>query len=229
MRSNKWIIFTFVIGLLILIYPHVAQIFNNDLQKKQVNEFKTMINELPQDDIEKLMDKALRCNEEIFDKSNGFHDPFEENKAKLQSFKQCLGIEDDAMFGAIEIPKLKLLIPIYLGSSEEILSKGVGHVEGSSIPIGGKGTRTVLAGHRGMWTKAMFRNIDELHDGDVFYIHSMDETLEYKVYKQQVIYPDETDSLAVEDNKDLATLLTCHPYRYNYQRLLIHGERIQNK
>src|SRR5690625_5337415 len=76
-----------------------------------------------------------------------------------------------------------------------------------------------------MWTKAMFRNIDELHDGDVFYIHSMDETLEYKVYKQQVIYPDETDSLAVEDNKDLATLLTCHPYRYNYQRLLIQDRK----
>lgn len=223
MKGNKYILLLFVIGLLILIYPHAAQWINAYLQKDQVNDF--LETEFTDEEIDRLMEKAAQCNEKIYYDSEGFRDPFGDNEEKLEQFQQCLGLTDDEMFGAIEIPKLKLVIPIYLGATDEILSKGIGQVEGSSIPVGGDSTHTVLAGHRGMGTKAMFRNVDELYDGDVFYIHTMDETLTYEVYKQRVIYPDQTDSLEIQEGEDLATLLTCHPYRHNYQRLLIHGKR----
>lgn len=226
MKKNKVIILLFMIGLSILIYPHVAQFINDYMQKKQVHEFQVDLNEKTDEEIDDLMKKAHVCNEEVYQDSTGFRDPFEESKEKLQEFKDCLGIEEDAIFSAIEIPKLELVIPIYLGASDENLNKGIGQVEGSSIPVGGASTHTVLAGHRGMGTKAMFRNVDELKAGDVFYIHTMSETLKYRVNSQQVIKPHEIDSLQIEENKDLATLLTCHPYRHNYERLLIHGERV---
>lgn len=225
MKTNKTIILLFMIGLSVLIYPHVAQYVNDYKQKKQVHAFQDDFNGKTDEEIDELMHKAHVCNEEVYDESTGFRDPFEETKEKLQEFQECLGIAEDAIFAAIEIPKLGLVIPIYLGASDENLNKGIGQVEGSSIPVGGTSTHTVLAGHRGMGTKAMFRNIDELIVGDIFYIHTMSETLEYRVNSQQVIKPHEIDSLQIEENKDLATLLTCHPYRHNYERLLIQGER----
>src|SRR5690606_37410216 len=103
---------------------------------------------------------------------------------------------------------------------------GIGQVEGTSLPLGGLNTHLVLAGHRGMGTKEMFRNIDKLDAGDTFYIHTMHATLTYEVYDQSIIYPHETDILEIQEGKDLVTLLTCHPYRHNYQRLLIHAKRL---
>ncbi|CAM4158606.1 class C sortase [Lederbergia lenta] len=225
MRKNGWIILLFIVGLSVLVYPYAAQWLNDYFQKQQVHEFMQNASEKSNEDIDEMMAEAKACNEEIYYNSAGFQDPFSDREEKFQSFKKCLGIHDEAIFGAIEIPKLKLLIPIYLGATDEILNNGIGQVEGSSIPIGGKSSHTVLAGHRGMGTKEMFRNIDELHNGDVFYVHTMSETLTYRVKNQQIIYPHETESLEIEEGKDLATLLTCHPYRHDYQRLLIQGER----
>lgn len=222
MRKNAWIILLFIIGLSVLAYPHVSQWLNNYFQKQQAHEFMNNISEVQADE---MMAKAKSCNEEIYNARTGFQDPFSESDERVQSFKSCLGMDDEDVFGVIEIPKLELLIPIYLGASDEILDKGIGQVEGSSIPSGGKSTHTVLAGHRGWVTKEMFRDIDQLDNGDVFYIHTMNETLTYRVKEQQVIYPDETESLEIKEGKDLATLITCHPYGHNYQRLLIHGER----
>jgi len=240
MKNNKGIIILFVLGLMILIYPHAAQVINNYLQKSEVKKFNEFVEGLTDEEIDEIMERASICNEEIYYNTDGFRDPFGDNQEKLTAFNECLGIvkngdnelgngfnfsNDDDVFSAIEIPKLKLVIPIYLGSSEDKLRKGIGQVEGSSLPLGGESTHTVLAGHRGMGTKAMFRNIDQLNDGDLFYIHTMNETLTYEVYRQKVIYPNQTDDLEIVENKDLATLLTCHPYRHNYQRLLIQAER----
>lgn len=223
MKKKSTIIIIFILGLLILLYPHIAQWVNGYLQKGQVEDFQEI--DMSDAELDELMEKAKKCNEQIYYDSEGFRDPFGDNEEKLQKFKACLDLYDEEMFAAIEIPKLQLVIPIFLGATDEILSKGIGQVEGSSLPVGGNSTHTVLSGHRGMGTKAMFRNVDELHPGDIFYIHTLEETLTYEVYNQNVIYPDETDSLEIEENRDLATLLTCHPYRHNYQRLLIHAER----
>ncbi|MDS9472629.1 class C sortase [Sporosarcina pasteurii] len=231
MKKNSTILIVFLLGAAILLYPHVAQFINSQKQKKQVETFLGDFRHLEVSNekvkVDGIIEEANRCNEELYDASSEFYDPFLDDEGKLKHLQQCLELPEGDMFAAIEIPKLKLVIPLYLGATQEILNKGVGQVEGSSIPVGGQNTHTVLAGHRGMGTKAMFRDIDQLFSGDVFYVHTMKETLTYKVYKQKVIYPYETDSLEIEQGKDLATLLTCHPYRHNYQRLLIQGERIE--
>lgn len=227
MKRKTWIIVLFLVGFAILVFPHLAEKINSTIQAKQVEEYRENLMEKSTNEIEKELERASNCNDEVYYTEEGVHDPFEESNEKLDIFRECLGIEDDEVFSAIEIPKLNLMIPIYLGSSDEILNKGVGQVEGSSLPLGGESTHTVLAAHRGMGTKAMFRNVDELNPGDTFLIHNSTGTIEYKVTKQRVIYPHETESLEIEEDKDLATLLTCHPYRYNYQRLLVHAERVE--
>ncbi|NBJ68118.1 MULTISPECIES: class C sortase [Clostridia] len=229
MKGKKVIILLFVVGLIILVYPHAAKLVNSFLQKQQVGQFQTDLEERSDEEIDALMKKASACNKEIFYDSSGFRDPFEDNKEKLNKFKNCLGIDDDEVFAAIEIPKLGEMIPIFLGATEETLEKGIGQIEGSSLPVGGKSNHTVLAGHRGMGTKAMFRNVDELRDGDVFYIHTISGTLTYQVYNQKVVAPDETEPLEIQENRDLATLFTCHPYPTDRERLLIQAERVEDK
>ncbi|MET3576692.1 class C sortase [Bhargavaea ullalensis] len=224
--KHKWSILLFAAGLIILAYPHIAQLVNNRIQHNQVDEFRTALDDLPDEEVVRLIDRAREYNEDIAEESTGLRDPWGDQEEWINAYRD-LGFDDNEMFGALEIPKLNVRTPIYLGSSEAVLSKGVGQVEGSSLPLGGLGTHTVLAGHRGMPTIPMFRDLDRLQAGDVFFIHTVEETLEYRVVAQEVIYPDDTDSLEIQDGRDLATLLTCHPYRHNYQRLLVHGERVE--
>lgn len=150
----------------------------------------------------------------------------DDDDSQREDWLQSHGLPS-GMFASIEIPKLGLKLPIYLGASRPVLAKGVGQVEGSSFPGGGPNTHTVLAGHRGMATKEMFRNLDRLRPGDVFHIYTSDGKLSYRVYDTTVITPDDTSALNIQRGKDLATLLTCHPYRSNAYRLLVHGERIE--
>lgn len=222
--KHKGIIILFIIGFLIFLYPHVAQWMNNNSQKNEVENFNRFVEQLSEKEIDNIMEKVVTCNEEITTQNTQFQDPFDQEEEKENVFHECFGFYDE-IFAAIEIPKLELVIPIYLGSSNYLLSKGIGQVEGSSLPLGGIGTHSVLAGHRGMGTKEMFRNIDQLVAGDIFYIHTMKGSLRYTVFQQVVIYPNETELLEINQDKDLVTLITCHPYRHNYQRLLIQAER----
>lgn len=223
--KKSTIIIMFFIGLIILVYPHIAQLTNNELQKSQVSDFKRT--ERSGEEVEDIITKATKYNQKIYHDRNGFRDPFIDDDGKNQKFKDYMELYDGNIFAVIEIPKLKLNIPIFLGATDEILSEGIGQIKGSSIPIGGKNTHTILSGHRGMGTKEMFRNIDRLQPQDEFYIHGKTGTLKYRVTSQSVIYPDQTSELEIQEDKDIATLFTCHPYRHNYQRLLIHGERFE--
>jgi len=224
-KKYKGIILLFAAGLVIMAYPHIAQLVNRELQHRQAEDFRTVLDGMSDSDITELMKRARRYNEDIHEDLDGLRDPWGDQQALMVSYHETMGFGDEDAFGALEIPKLNLHTPIYLGSSEAVLSKGIGQVEGSSLPLGGTSTHTVLAGHRGMWTKTMFRHLDQLRPGDLFYVHTIDGKLTYRVTSQQVIYPDETDSLEIQEGKDLATLLTCHPYPQNYQRLLVHAER----
>src|SRR5699024_3232989 len=153
----------------------------------------------------------------------GVNDPFTNNYDQ-KAHKACQEpIEKKQLISSLEIPKLNEIIPIYLGASEDNLAKGVGQVEGSSLPVGGVNSHSVLAGHRGMWTKSMFRNLDELMIGDTFYVHTLDEKLAYEVYDVKVILPHETETLHVQKERDLVSLITCHPYGDNTHRLVVYG------
>jgi|SRR5690625_2631119 len=228
MGRNNWIILLFFTGLLIAVYPHVAQIVNNGIQKSQVQQFKQETELLPPKQVIEKVEAARSCNEAISKNEDGIHDPFTKGYNQ-ENLEECKGSPlDGSHIASIEIPKLNLEIPIYLGATENELSKGIGQVEGSSLPVGGPSTHTVLAGHRGMGTKAMFRNLDVLKPGDTFYIYTLEEKLKYHVYDVEVILPHETENLQIMQDRDLASLVTCHPYRHNSHRLVVHGERLPN-
>lgn len=226
-KKNKLIVILFLIGLFVLAYPHVAQIVNNSIQKSKVDQFHKEARQLQPEVIEERVASARRCNESIFHKEDGFQDPFTEGYSR-EEYQACKDAPaDGAFFATLEIPDLNISIPIYLGASEDILSIGVGQVEGSSLPVGGESTHTVLAAHRGMGTKEMFRHLDKLQEGDTFNIHTVNETLRYRVYDTEIILPHETEALGISEGKDQASLITCHPYGSNSHRLTVHAERME--
>lgn len=231
MNKNKFIIVLFILGLLVLSYPYISQFVNNKLQEREVQQFNHTKEELNTEEVIQHLKSADQYNESIFDGQDGFRDPFAEEVDEFEYENELIeeGLNEDGnkLISTIEIPTMDLSIPIYLGTTEASLSRGVGQVEGTSLPVGGGSTHTVLAGHRGMGTKEMFRNLNNLHEGDTFLIHTLKDTLKYKVYKTDVVLPHETEELEIFKDKDLASLITCHPYRQNTHRLVIYGERIE--
>lgn len=224
--KNGLLIGLFLLGLIILVYPHIAQPIYQKIQKVQSQEFHEKINRLPLEKVMEQINSAAQCNEAIFKNEHNLHDPFTAEFSR-EDYEECRGVSfDGEQFATLEIPKLDLTIPVYLGATADLLSKGVGQVDGSSVPIGGLSTHTVLAGHRGMATKAMFRNLNDLVHGDTFYIQTIHEKLRYDVYDIEVILPHETEGLVVTEGQDLASLITCHPYRDNSHRLVIHAARV---
>lgn len=137
-----------------------------------------------------------------------------------------MNLSGDGMMGYIEVPKINIKIPIYHTTEDEVLQKAAGHLEGSSLPVGGKGTHAVISAHRGLPSATLFTDLDKLEEGDHFLLYILDDVLCYEVDKISVVEPKETDDLAVEEEKDLVTLLTCTPYGVNSHRLLVRGHRV---
>ena len=157
------------------------------------------------------------------------HDPFVVGSgyALPTNYTSVLNISDDGVMASVEIPKIGVNLPIYHGTSEETLTKGVGHIQSTSLPIGGKSTHSVLTGHTGLPSAELFTKLDLLKENDIFYIHVLDEILTYKVYEIKVILPDEIDELRVVNDDDLLTLVTCTPYGINSHRLLVKARRTE--
>lgn len=144
-----------------------------------------------------------------------------------ESYENILNLSDNGIMGSIEIPKIGVDLPIYHGTSDDVLSNGVGHLQNSSFPVGGENTRTVLTGHRGLPNAKLFTRLDELKKDDLFYIHVGNKTLAYQIYKIEIVKKEEApDVLGIEEGKDLATLLTCTPYGINTHRLILTGKRV---
>lgn len=142
------------------------------------------------------------------------------------SYNNLLNFSNNGIIGSIEIPKINCKLPIYHGTSDEVLLNGIGHIQGSSLPIGGANTRSLISGHTGMGSASLFTRIDELQEGDVFYIHVGNETLAYRVYNTEIILPEEVDKLNIVENKDIVSLITCTPYGVNTHRLIVNGQRV---
>ena len=151
---------------------------------------------------------------------------FAESSGVDPVYMNTLNIAGDEMMGSVEIPKINIKIPIYHTTEEEVLNKGAGHLEGSSLPVGGVNTHAVISAHRGLPSASLFTDLDQLKPGDHFLLHVLNETLCYEVDKISVVKPEDTTALAVEDGQDLVTLLTCTPYGVNTERLLVRGHRV---
>lgn len=222
-RSRIIFMAIFTLGLLIFSYPLISQKYYEIKAEDEVITFTKAAKELAPEDLDRRMALAAAYNRTL-DPSR-LADPYTDmEKAGRAEYARMLEVEE--MVGHIRIPKIKVDIPIRAGSSEDVLQQGAGHLEGTSLPIGGDSTHTVITAHRGLPNAKLFRNLDQLAYGDIFYITNIKETIAYKVDKIQVVEPSDFEPVLVVERKDYATLLTCTPYMINSHRLLVRGVRI---
>lgn len=230
-KSSKIvIILIFLAGLSLLLYPLVANQWNNHRQKLLISNYERIVADKEAAgniDYAAEMKKAEAYNDALL--PSILPDSFAVADASTEtdsSYEDSLNIAGDGMMGIVEIPKIAIKLPIYHGTGDEVLQKAAGHLEGSSLPIGGESTHAVISAHRGLPSASLFTDLDQLEIGDHFLIHVLDETLCYEVDQILVVDPEDTSALAVEDGEDLVTLLTCTPYGVNTQRLMVRGHRV---
>lgn len=223
-KSNKYgYVSIFILGFLILVYPLFSQYYYNINSNHIVNEFDERAKKITNEDLEKRLALAKAYNKTL-DPSK-IADPYtDEEKEGIAEYARMLEIEE--MIGHVEVPKIGEKIPIYAGTKESVLQKGAGHLEGTSLPIGGEDTHSVITAHRGLAKATMFRKLDELEVGDVFFIKNIEKTLAYQVDQILTVEPTNFEPVLVEKGKDYCTLLTCTPYVVNSHRLLVRGHRI---
>lgn len=215
----------FMTGLGIASYPFISNMVAQRHASQVVKDYETNVEEMDEEKIDAMKEAAKKYNEQL---SNVVSvDDENENNEQGESYADLLDISES--LGYITIPKIDVNLPIYNGTSQDVLSKGVGHMEQSSYPLGGESTHCVLTGHRGLPSAVLFTDLDKLEIGDEFYLHVLDEILAYKVDQIKVVEPNESGDLEIIEGKDYCTLVTCTPYAINSHRLLVRGERTEYK
>ena len=219
----------FLAGLSLLLYPFVANQWNNYRQKQLISGYEQVVSDKEAAegiDYDAERKKAEDYNEALLPCVLPDSFALAESSGVDPVYMNTLNIAGDEMMGSVEIPKINIKIPIYHTTEEEVLNKGAGHLEGSSLPVGGANTHAVISAHRGLPSASLFTDLDQMKVGDHFLLHVLDEILCYEVDKISVVKPEDTSALAVEDGQDLVTLLTCTPYGVNTERLLVRGHRV---
>ena len=211
----------FFIGLLTLFYPTLSNYYNEKNQSKTIYNYENILNEKNKIDFDKLKEDAINYNKELSELTEPLL-----SYENIQNYNELLNINNDGMIGYLTIDKIKVELPIYHGISNEVLNSSVGHLEGSSLPIGGNSTHSVLSAHRGLPSAKLFTDLDKLEVGDIFKITVLDEVLTYEVDKIVIVSPSDREYLKIEEDKDYVTLLTCTPYGINTHRLLVIGVRV---
>ena len=219
----------FLAGLSLLLYPFVANQWNNYRQKQLISGYEQVVSDKEAAegiDYDAERKKAEDYNEALLPCVLPDSFALAESSGVDPVYMNTLNIAGDEMMGSVEIPKINIKIPIYHTTEEDVLNKGAGHLEGSSLPVGGANTHAVISAHRGLPSASLFTDLDQMKVGDHFLLHVLDETLCYEVDKISVVKPEDTSALAVEDGQDLVALLTCTPYGVNTERLLVRGHRV---
>ena len=212
----------FLIGLLLVLYPTASNFLSNREQKKVIREYSNIVNNMDKEEKETIYNEAVDYNKKIYE--NGMIDY--SNPDAVQGYNDILDVSGTGIMGYISIPKINVELPIYHGTSDGVLQVAVGHLEGSSLPVGGENTHCVLSGHRGLPSADLFTHLDRLNVHDIFTISVLDKTLVYEIDQIKVVAPGDTQYLQIEDGKDYCTLLTCTPYGINTHRLLVRGVRV---
>ena len=214
----------FITGLSLLLYPTVSNYMNSLHQSKVVANYSDKMKKMDKKEKQAEINKAKAYNKTLVLNDARFT-PTEE---QLAEYKSILNADGLGMMGYIVIPKIHLKLAISHTVDASVLQVGVGHLEGSSLPVGGKSTHCVLSSHRGLPSAKLFTELDLLKEGDIFYLHVYDQVLSYEVVKIATIEPDDYSLFEIEEGKDLCTLFTCTPYGINTQRLVVRGQRVDN-
>ena len=222
--STILLVAIFFIGLSVLLYPTISDFQNEKRQSKAIVDYDKLIENLTPEDYSAYFTEADTYNQKI----RNMNFPFLNHSSIAEEYYDTLDVNGNGMMGHITIEKIKVQLPIYHGTSDTVLDTAVGHVEGSTLPMGGESTHTVLSAHRGLPSAKLFTNLDKMEIGDVFTLRILDKTITYQIDQILIVLPNETDPLNIEQGKDYCTLVTCTPYGINTHRMLVRGVRIEN-
>ncbi len=221
---NAILIIIFIGGLSLLLYPTVSDYWNSFHQTQAISEYSEKIAVMDKTEYKKILKKAEEYNKKLQEKPNQF---FITDEEKIE-YEEVLDVSGTGVMGYIEVPKIKCSLPIYHGTSDEVLQIAIGHLEWTSLPVGGEGSHSVISGHRGLPSAKLFTDLDKMEEGDTFIIRVLDEVYTYEVDKILIVEPHEIETLVIEKGKDLFTLVTCTPYGVNSHRLFVRGHRVEN-
>ena len=225
--GNLITIFLFLMllaGLSLLLYPTVSDYWNSFHQSRAIASYAEQVAQIDNNVYDQLWVDAESYNRTLCGKENRY----ELSDEELTEYESLLNVSGNGIIGYIEIPSIGCSLPIYHGTDEAVLQIAVGHIAGTSLPVGGQGTHCALSGHRGLPSAKLFTDLDKMVDGDIFVLRVLDETLTYEVDRILIVEPYEMDALEIEAGKDYCTLVTCTPYGINTHRLLVRGHRIEN-
>lgn len=223
--TNLLLVLIFLTGLAIATYPLVSNQFNLYRASLLINDYEVKTETLTEEDYTEIFDACDEYNSELV--GGEVPDVFSVHTEEASpEYMALLNMEDDGIMGTIEIPKIGIRLPIYHTTFDDVLQNGVGHMEGSSLPVGGASTHCVLAGHRGLPSAKLFTDLDQIEEGDFFSLHVLNRTMFYQVDQILIVEPVETESLAIEEGEDYVTLVTCTPYGINTHRMLVRGKRV---
>lgn len=222
--SSIILVLIFLLGLSLLLYPSFSDYWNSFHQSHAIASYAETVSVINSAEQDRIWEEARIYNETLVNKENRWI----VEEEKLEEYNSLLNIAGNGIMGYVEIPTIAVELPIYHGVSDSVLQIALGHLEGSSLPVGGEGTHCAISGHRGLPSAKLFTNLDELAKGDVFLLHVMDEILTYEVDQIRIVEPADLSALEIEEGKDLCTLITCTPYGVNSHRLLVRGHRIEN-
>ena len=218
------LILVLLAGLSLLLYPSVSDYWNSFHQTRAIATYAEEVANLNQDQYDEIWAAAESYNASLTDRVNAYL----LSDAQKEEYQQLLNVSGLGVMGYIEIPSIDCSLPIYHGTEESVLQIAVGHLEWSSLPVGGESTHCVLSGHRGLPSAKLFTNLDKLREGDIFLLRILDEVLTYEVDQILIVEPQEVGALQIVEGQDYCTLVTCTPYGINTHRLLVRGHRIDN-
>lgn len=215
-----------LVGISVLLYPVVSTQWNNYIQRQVVEDYRSQLQDVPEEQLNAAIEAAHEYNETSI--GGPILDPWlarvsEDNQDYQRYMDQLSGLP---AMSQVSIPSIESSLPVYHGTTEEALQKGLGHLYGTSLPVGGEGTHSVITGHTGLTTSTMWDNLIDMKEGDAIYVNTFGQKMKYQVTSTEVVLPHETESLAQQPDKDLITLITCTPYGVNSHRLLVHAERV---
>lgn len=222
--STILLVLALLVGAALLLYPTASDYWNSFHQSQAIATYAEEVAGLTTVDYEKVWLSAVAYNERMSAAGN----PFILSEEQWEEYLKELNVSGSGIMGYIEIPKIECSLPIYHGTDESVLQIAIGHIEGTSLPVGGAGTHCALSGHRGLPSAKLFTHLDQLSEGDVFMLRVLNETLTYEVDQIHIVLPQEVDDLAMVPGRDFCTLVTCTPYGINSHRLLVRGKRIEN-
>lgn len=221
------IILIFVAGIGVMSYPLVSSVINNIESRSHVEEYSKTTKQLSSEETLEMFKRAEEYNHSLTNNVI-ITDPFDEKAYKKigANYENALNVDGNGLIGYIDIPKINVYLPIYHGTTDKILAKGAGHLQNTSLPVGGESTHSVISAHTAYPGETFFDYLTDMQEGDEFYVHVLDRVLKYEVDSIKVVLPEETDDLRVIRGEDHVTLLTCTPYSINTHRLLVRGKRV---